>query len=248
MKPLPPRGRRISSRPSRSSRRSVFCRSRPEWYGARHPSRSHRAVLPAPSRGRRAPSDFEHFAKDRDHVENLIKGRPKAANGDQHPPLRPTGKRRCAAPGRRCHAEASPWPYAGCPIGPSPPSHSSISIPPPKPTLLLGLSACEISRQCHLDYNRGPCPLDKGPTGRRAGICLEFVSKSVSGMAKSTRIEWTGSTWNPITRCTKITRGHDFCYAERLAERFRSLVGPPFERGFHLTRRPERLVPLVAVN
>lgn len=60
-------------------------------------------------------------------------------------------------------------------------------------------------------------------------------------MADSTQIEWTDSTWNPITGCTKITSGCDFCYAERFAERFRGVPGHPFENGFDLTLRPDRL-------
>ena len=54
-------------------------------------------------------------------------------------------------------------------------------------------------------------------------------------------IEWTDATWNPVTGCTKITPGCDNCYAERFAERFRGVPGHPFENGFDLTLRPERL-------
>ena len=60
-------------------------------------------------------------------------------------------------------------------------------------------------------------------------------------MSNKSAIEWTDSTWNPVTGCTKITRGCDNCYAERLAERFRGTPGHPFENGFDLTLRPERL-------
>lgn len=60
-------------------------------------------------------------------------------------------------------------------------------------------------------------------------------------MADSTPIEWTDSTWNPVTGCTKVTAGCDFCYAERFSERFRGVKGHPFENGFDLTIRPERL-------
>lgn len=60
-------------------------------------------------------------------------------------------------------------------------------------------------------------------------------------MADSTTIEWTDSTWNPVTGCTKITAGCDFCYAERFSERFRGVKGHPFENGFDLTLRPARL-------
>lgn len=60
-------------------------------------------------------------------------------------------------------------------------------------------------------------------------------------MNSKTAIEWTDTTWNPVTGCTKITRGCDNCYAERFSERFRGVPGHPFERGFDLTRRPERI-------
>ena len=60
-------------------------------------------------------------------------------------------------------------------------------------------------------------------------------------MADQSAIEWTDATWNPVTGCTKITAGCDNCYAERFAERFRGVPGHPFERGFDLTLRPERL-------
>lgn len=60
-------------------------------------------------------------------------------------------------------------------------------------------------------------------------------------MAEKSAIEWTDSTWNPVTGCTKITAGCDNCYAARFSERFRGVRGHPFEYGFDLTLRPERL-------
>jgi protein gp37 len=60
-------------------------------------------------------------------------------------------------------------------------------------------------------------------------------------MSIATQIEWTDATWNPTTGCSKITRGCDFCYAERFSERFRGVPGHPFQKGFDLTLRPERL-------
>ena len=60
-------------------------------------------------------------------------------------------------------------------------------------------------------------------------------------MANGTTIEWTDATWNPVTGCTKISAGCDHCYAERFSERFRGTPGHPFETGFDLTLRPERL-------
>ena len=60
-------------------------------------------------------------------------------------------------------------------------------------------------------------------------------------MAGKSAIEWTDATWNPVTGCTKISAGCDNCYAERFAERFRGVIGHPYEQGFDLTLRPERI-------
>ena len=60
-------------------------------------------------------------------------------------------------------------------------------------------------------------------------------------MADNSSIEWTDATWNPVTGCTKISAGCDNCYAARFSERFRNVPGHPFETGFDLTLRPERL-------
>jgi len=57
----------------------------------------------------------------------------------------------------------------------------------------------------------------------------------------SSTIEWTTVTWNPVTGCTKVSPGCDHCYAERFAERWRGIAGHPYEHGFDLTLRPERL-------
>jgi protein gp37 len=60
-------------------------------------------------------------------------------------------------------------------------------------------------------------------------------------MADGSAIEWTDATWNPVTGCTKITKGCDNCYAARFSERFRGVPGHPFENGFDLTLRPDRI-------
>jgi protein gp37 len=60
-------------------------------------------------------------------------------------------------------------------------------------------------------------------------------------MAETSSIEWTDATWNPVTGGTKISAGCDNCYAARFSERFRGVPGHPFETGFDLTLRPERL-------
>ena len=56
-----------------------------------------------------------------------------------------------------------------------------------------------------------------------------------------TRIEWADRTWNPVTGCVKASPGCAHCYAERFAERFRGVPGHPWEPGFDVTLRPERL-------
>jgi protein gp37 len=61
-------------------------------------------------------------------------------------------------------------------------------------------------------------------------------------MADKSSIEWTDATWNPVTGCTKISAGCDNCYASRFSERWRGVKGHPFENGFDLTIRPERLL------
>ena len=60
-------------------------------------------------------------------------------------------------------------------------------------------------------------------------------------MADKSAIEWTDATWNPVTGCTKVSKGCDNCYAERFSERFRGVKSHPFETGFDLTLRPERM-------
>ena len=42
-------------------------------------------------------------------------------------------------------------------------------------------------------------------------------------MAAQSRIEWTESTWNPLTGCTEISPGCKHCYAERMAKRLQAM-------------------------
>ncbi|MGC9317647.1 MAG: DUF5131 family protein, partial [Armatimonadota bacterium] len=50
-------------------------------------------------------------------------------------------------------------------------------------------------------------------------------------MARS-QIEWTDSTWNPVTGCTKISPGCDNCYAERMARRLKAMGQEKYAHGF----------------
>ena len=53
-------------------------------------------------------------------------------------------------------------------------------------------------------------------------------------MARS-KIEWTESTWNPVTGCTKISSGCKNCYAERMAKRLKMMGQPNYANGFQVT-------------
>ena len=54
-------------------------------------------------------------------------------------------------------------------------------------------------------------------------------------MGDHSKIEWTESTWNPITGCTKLSPGCKNCYAERMAHRLQAMRNPNYLNGFHLT-------------
>jgi protein gp37 len=60
-------------------------------------------------------------------------------------------------------------------------------------------------------------------------------------MAHGSSIEWTESTWNPVTGCTKISPGCKHCYAERMAERLQAMSQPNYRNGFELTLQPQML-------
>lgn len=54
-------------------------------------------------------------------------------------------------------------------------------------------------------------------------------------MASRSSIEWTESTWNPLTGCTKVSPGCAHCYAERMALRLQAMGQPKYANGFKLT-------------
>jgi len=53
-------------------------------------------------------------------------------------------------------------------------------------------------------------------------------------MAIRSSIEWTESTWNPVTGCTKVSPGCANCYAERMAKRLQAMGQPNYVRGFEV--------------
>lgn len=64
-------------------------------------------------------------------------------------------------------------------------------------------------------------------------------------MAQGSGIEWTESTWNPVTGCNKISPGCKHCYAERMAARLHAMGQANYRNGFALTLQPQMLeIPL----
>jgi len=63
-------------------------------------------------------------------------------------------------------------------------------------------------------------------------------------VALKSSIEWTQSTWNPVTGCTKISPGCNHCYAERMARRLQIMGQSNYAAGFipitheHTLQRP----------
>ena len=54
-------------------------------------------------------------------------------------------------------------------------------------------------------------------------------------MSTQSSIEWTETTWNPVTGCTKISDGCKHCYAERMATRLQAMGVGKYRNGFDLT-------------
>lgn len=60
-----------------------------------------------------------------------------------------------------------------------------------------------------------------------------------------TKIEWTESTWNPTTGCTKISTGCKNCYAERMCKRLKLMGQSSYLNEFRITCHPTKLkIPL----
>lgn len=69
-------------------------------------------------------------------------------------------------------------------------------------------------------------------TIKRIFVLLLYCEDNMSTHSK---IEWTESTWNPITGCSKISQGCKNCYAERMALRLQSMGLPNYINGFKLS-------------
>ncbi|MFS1026834.1 DUF5131 family protein [Enterococcus casseliflavus] len=55
------------------------------------------------------------------------------------------------------------------------------------------------------------------------------------------KIEWTDSTWNPVTGCDKVSPGCNNCYAERMAKRLTAMQNPRYLNGFKTTMHEDLL-------
>ncbi len=54
-------------------------------------------------------------------------------------------------------------------------------------------------------------------------------------MPAKSAIEWTDTTWNPVTGCTKVSPGCKLCYAEKLSARLKAMGRKKYRNGFKLT-------------
>jgi protein gp37 len=54
-------------------------------------------------------------------------------------------------------------------------------------------------------------------------------------------IEWTQSTWNPVTGCTRTSSGCQHCYAERMARRLKAMGQRNYRNGFRVTTHASAL-------
>ena len=60
-------------------------------------------------------------------------------------------------------------------------------------------------------------------------------------MAQRSPIEWTESTWNPVTGCSKVSPGCKHCYAERMAKRLQAMGQPNYTNGFKVALHEQAL-------
>jgi hypothetical protein len=72
-------------------------------------------------------------------------------------------------------------------------------------------------------------------------------------MSSFSSIEWTNSTWNPITGCTNVNQGCKHCHTPMFADRFLGIPGLSFEQGFDIrlwrgTERDRLAIPLMTIE
>ncbi len=60
-------------------------------------------------------------------------------------------------------------------------------------------------------------------------------------LKRTTGIEWSHHTWNPMRGCEEVSPGCDHCYARVFAERWRGIEGHPYQQGFDPMLAPWKL-------
>jgi protein gp37 len=60
-------------------------------------------------------------------------------------------------------------------------------------------------------------------------------------MAQKSSIEWTNSTWNPLTGCDQVSPGCAHCYAKALAKRLKAMGNVRYSNEFELTLHDDLL-------
>lgn len=58
---------------------------------------------------------------------------------------------------------------------------------------------------------------------------------------RTTKIEWTERTWNPVTGCDKISEGCAHCYAENMSRRLCAMHSSKYVNGFKVTMHEDSL-------
>ena len=59
---------------------------------------------------------------------------------------------------------------------------------------------------------------------------------------RTTKIEWTERTWNPVTGCNKVSEGCRHCYAETMTRRLFAMGNPKYANNSKPTEHPEDLL------
>lgn len=69
-------------------------------------------------------------------------------------------------------------------------------------------------------------------------------------MGSTSAIEWTDTTWNPVTGCDRVSPGCDHCYALTMSKRLKAMGSPKYQNdgdsrtsgpGFGVTTHPSEL-------
>ena len=60
-------------------------------------------------------------------------------------------------------------------------------------------------------------------------------------MALGSKIEWTETTWSPVTGCSKVSEGCKYRYAERMSRRLQAMGLEKYARGFQVSQHPSVL-------